>query len=67
MKGPQWSIVEGVCEWMSWAPNGYIDTTLYFERYMSKLPIESESLSDDEEHVLSLGNGVPGGRPRVWR
>ena len=65
--GSQRPIVAGVGEWRSLAFMGYVDTTLDVERDMSKLLIESEVLSDDEERAISLGNGVPGGRPRVGR
>ena len=42
-----------------WCRTRYVDTALDVERDMSKLLIDSDAISDEEEDVLSLGNGVP--------
>ena len=41
------------------ATTGYIDTALDVARDMSELHIESETISDDEDDVLTVLNGVP--------
>ena len=65
-KCSQWPIVAGVGLWRSVAFKGYVDTTLDVGRDTSKLLIESEPISDDEDHVLTVCNQTgPGSRPHV--
>ena len=42
----------------SLAFNGYVDTTLDVERDMTKRLVESDALSEEENEVPTLGNGV---------
>ena len=53
-KGSQWPTVMSLGTWRSLAFRGYVDTTLDVERDMSKLLIETDELSDEEE-VLTSG------------
>ena len=54
-KGSQRPIVMGVGFWRSIAFRGNVDVTLDVERDMSKLLVETDIMSDDEE-VLPAGN-----------
>ena len=54
-KGPQRTVVAGLGEWRPLAFKGYFDTTLEVAIDMSKLLIETDVLTEEEDEVLSLG------------
>ena len=49
--GSHRSVVAGVGEWRPLAFRGYVDTTFDVERDMSKILIETDQLTEDEEEA----------------
>ena len=59
-KGSQWPIIASIGEWRSLAFMGYIDIAQDVAKAMSKLLIECEQLSDDEDEVRHWVTGPSG-------